>query len=137
MVNHGNQTQHRDSGHELLELVLAPHPVVEVFAEEGKADAEEQADAYRNDSVLNSLRGDRHRIGDRRDDELPGARILCGVQLQLFKLIAEDASLWFEISVAALEARLKSRNRESAKIVLMLLLLGELLGLNLLLGGDL
>ena len=114
-LNHGNQTEHRDSGHELLELVLAPHPVVEVFTEEGQADAEEQADAYRNHSVLDSLRGDRHRIGDRRDDELPGARTLCGGGLQLAELLLERAELGVETRELRLKRGLKSRYRESAR----------------------
>ena len=92
LANHGYQTQHRDTGHELLDLVLAPHPVVEVFTEKGQADAEEQADAYRNHSVLGSLRGDRNRIGDRRDDELPGARTLCGAICSWLSCCSEEKS---------------------------------------------
>ena len=43
IVDHGNQAEHGDSGHELLELILASDPVVQVVTEEGEPDAHQQS----------------------------------------------------------------------------------------------
>ncbi len=43
LVDHGNQAEYGDSGNELLELILAPDPVVEVVTQEGEPYAHQQS----------------------------------------------------------------------------------------------
>jgi len=88
-----DQADHRLLRHNLVEVVLGLHRVVEVIDQEGEGDAEEQAGGEGDDRALH--RCGFHRVGGHRcrRDELGTPGLQRGIDLELVELLLEQRLL--------------------------------------------